>query len=134
MSNKNIAKKKEDFIEFKDGKINYGFSAFFKRVDERYSVHIPAYDLVFSAKDKESMDRKALKIVKAFYDFNIDHKSWRSFMLTIHKLGFRSPQHDFIMQSLMNKKPTKAKFSSNNQQKPNYADMESVELANEMSF
>ena len=37
--------------------------------DGGYACHVPAYDLFFSAKDEESMDRKSIAIVKSFLDF-----------------------------------------------------------------
>jgi hypothetical protein len=121
-------------IEFNSKGIHYTFTALYQEVEGRYTVYIPAYNMVFSAKDRQAMDRKAVRIVRSFYDFHLQNdekKTWRSFILAIHKLGFRAPNHDLIMKNLLDQsRPVKTKFSTKKSSVPNFFDAEQTKSFN----
>ncbi len=107
-------KKQPTYIEFKEGKIFYGFHArYIKEENGMYSWYIPAFDIYFSSKTKEDGHKRAQAMTKSFFKVWINNEGVRSFILQIHKLGFKAPSnHQAIIRDLISKKINTAKFKS----------------------
>lgn len=111
-----MADNKPSFINFTKGKINYAFHArYVKEENGMYSWYIPSFDIYFSSNTKEQGDKRAIAMTRAFFSHWINQESFRSFILQIHKLGFKAPEnHDFTIKQLLNKKIFEVKLKSKN--------------------
>lgn len=111
-----MANNKTPYINFSKNKIDYGFHArYVKEENGMYSWYIPSFDIYFSSNTKEQGDKRAISMTRAFFSHWINQESFRSFILQIHKLGFKAPEnHDFTIKQLLNKKIFDVKLKSKN--------------------
>lgn len=117
-------------IAFQKQGIIYNFTSYHKEIEGRFSVYIPAYKMFLSAKTKEEIKNKSIFMVKSFYEFHLKQNGLKNFMLEIHKLGFRTKNHDFIMKNLINGRPTNSKFNQNIVDTPKNFNIEDAEAVN----
>jgi hypothetical protein len=124
-----MAKKEPSFIQFRENGINYGFHAHYKKEGNMYSWYIPSFDIFFSSKTKEEGDRRAIAMTTSFFNQWIHHESFRSFILQIHKLGFRAPEHhEYKIKQLLNREKVTGKFRAKDSYLPNdFIDSDSIE-------
>lgn len=109
-----MADNKPTFINMTREGIKYGFHARY-RVEENgmYSWYIPAFDIYFSSQTKEQGDKRAVAMTKSFFNHWINYESFRSFILQIHKLGFKaSEHHELTIKQLISRQRIDAKFKS----------------------
>lgn len=109
-----MSKSEPTFISINNGKISCGFHIFFKS-DENgvFSWFIPGFNIRFSSKDKESGDKRAIIMVKAYFNYWIERVSYREFLLNIHRSGFKaSENHELTISRLLTRKTNSAKFKS----------------------
>ncbi|MEX2235440.1 MAG: hypothetical protein WD824_24980 [Cyclobacteriaceae bacterium] len=108
-----MSNEKPTFIQFKKGRIDYGFYWIRKQEGDYFSCYIPAYDLYFSCKaDVATATKRAANMVRAFLDFWRIKEGNRSFFLKLHSLGFRTHNHNFTLKQLLNNKNIETKFSA----------------------
>lgn len=84
------------------------------------NYYIPGFNLFFSANDEETGSKRGKAMVRAFLDYWINQESPRSFILEIHKLGFRTKNHDLVMKEFLHKKITSSKFNSSQSTVPEH--------------
>ena len=131
-----MSDKQPTFIEINNGRIYCGFHAYHKKTESgMYSWYIPGFNIRFSSKDKETGDKRAIIMVNAFFSYWVDRVSYREFILEIHKLGFKAPQHDLTVNRLLTKKVHTAKFKSSVIKLPDPKEYEqSKSLKTELAF
>ena len=111
--------KEPTFIKFSKEGIHYAFHA--RSIQEKngmFSWYIPAFDIFFSSKDRETGRAKAKSMTESFFTYWIGQESFRAFILQIHKLGFKSPNHDLTVSEMIKRKRSDAKFTSKNEYLP----------------
>lgn len=109
-----MAGTKPSFIHMTRDGINYGFHAHYKAEENgMYSWYIPAFDIYFSSQSIEQGNKRAVAMTRSFFNHWIEHESFRSFILQIHKLGFKaSEHHELTIKQLISRKRIDAKFKS----------------------
>lgn len=107
-----MEKEKGPFVQIKaDGGIRYRMKIL--STSEGTDYFIPGFNLFFSVQDKAKADQRARHMMTAFFDLWIRDSGPKQFFLQLHKLGFRSPNHDHVMQKVLKRNPIRsAKFSS----------------------
>lgn len=78
-----------------------------------YSSYMPGFDMYFTSNSQEDSLVKAESMLNHFFDFWIKDQNWKSFVLQMHKLGFRAPLHNMEMQNLLKNRPTTTNFQNN---------------------
>jgi hypothetical protein len=87
----------------RDG-ISYAYNAhFIKEENGMISAYIPAFDIYFSAADRETASKRGSSLVTSFFSFWIKQQGFRSFVLQILKLGFKAPNAGELKQLLERK-------------------------------
>ena len=94
-------------INIKGGGIEYRY-AYYHRTEKNgmHSWYIPGFNMFFSTKTQEAGSVRAAAMVKSFFiDYFEKQDSFRSFILELHRLGFRaSSYHDLTINKLLTKK------------------------------
>jgi hypothetical protein len=109
-----MSKNEPTFISINNGKISCGFHIFFKS-DENgmFSWFIPGFNIRFSSTTKEAGDKRAIIMVKAYFNYWIERVSFREFILNIHRSGFKAAEnHELTVSKILSKKLKSAKFKS----------------------
>jgi hypothetical protein len=102
---------KPTYIKIEHHKITYGFYWSWSIEGEYISAYIPAYDIYFSCKgDIEKATKRAKIMVRAFFDFWVKNQGEKSFFLQLHKLGFRTNNHNYTLKRLLNKEKFDTQF------------------------
>jgi hypothetical protein len=92
------------YIEIKNGRIGYAFHFYFKKEGNMYAGYIPAYKIHFSSPSEEQVKRRAEIMVRSFYNYmEAKNTSFKDFVLTINGLGFKAPEHNYVMGVLTGK-------------------------------
>ena len=102
--------------------VSVGFSTFsHTKVDSgMISCYIPGFDISFSAKDQEAIDKKSHALVHAFIDYFFipvegikqSKGGLKGITLELHKLGFKANDDLITVKKLINNEVVKAKFKS----------------------
>lgn len=111
-----MADRKASFINFTKNGLDYGFEARYRVEDDgMYSWYIPTFDIYFSSTTKEQGDQRAIAMTRAFFNHWINEESFRSFVLQIHKLGFKAAEnHELTIKRLISREIHNASFNSKN--------------------
>lgn len=117
-------------INIKDGKITGAFSILYKEEEKCISCYIPGFDISYSVMidDKSKIKSRGKNMVVSFFNFWVKNQGMKSFFLELHKLGFRSEKHDFVLRQLLNNKLKDAKFGNKTEVEDNQEVLE-AELA-----
>lgn len=91
--------------------INYSFTTLFNEAEEGMYCYIPGFDIHFFATSDEERTSISRAMTQSFFDFWVKEQGQKSFLLHLNKVGFRTQNHNFAMQSLLNsRKINKTKF------------------------
>lgn len=107
-------KSTDTYIIFKEEGLKIGYGHFTSDNKNGFvDSYIPGFNIAFSSPSQEVASQRADAMIRHFFDFWIKNQGWKEFMLTIHKLGFRTDMHNLRMKELLNnKRPNNSKFSS----------------------
>jgi len=115
--------------------VSIGYSVYYNQEDEKnmMSCYIPGFNISFSAKNAEAMDKKAKALVHSFVDYFFIHAEegkqprggLKGITLELHKLGFKAANDMITVKKLINNEVVKAKFKSI-EGAPSYYDTESM--------
>jgi len=95
---------RDTFISIQRTGIRYAYNALFiKEENGMVSGYIPAFDIYFSAPDREIASKRGESLVAAFFNFWIKQQGFRAFVLQILKLGFKAPNVQELKQLLERK-------------------------------
>jgi len=116
----NTNSKNESRIIFEPGKVRAEYDIFVKtsELKSKLTCYIPAFDLIYSANSSEEIKKRADIMVKSFVRFYFEEDSSKNFFVALHKLGFRTPNHNLTMKEALNKKLVRAKFLNTNNEVP----------------
>ena len=90
-----LIKKKIDFINLTPTSIKYGYNSHFvQEEDGLFSWYIPSFDIYFSSNTKEEGDNISRAMVKSFMNYWLKEKGFRSFVLQVFKLGYKTSSHE----------------------------------------
>ena len=79
------------------------------------SCYIPGFEIYFSASDEVVMLKKSQTLTRFYFDHYLKHSTksgMKSFVLDLHKRGFKANNDISTVHSLINNKMIKAKFNS----------------------
>ncbi len=102
----------------KDGdKIHVGwmFTTLSKEINGKLSCFIPAFNIYFSAKDMDMVEKKSMVLTQMYMDNFVLHQKGGigSLVRQLHKLGFTAPKDAIVKKSILKDgKIPNAKFSS----------------------
>ncbi|MFN0254527.1 hypothetical protein E6A44_003035 [Pedobacter ureilyticus] len=97
--------------------INYSFTTLYNESEEGLYCYIPGFDIHFFATSEEERTTIANAMTHSFFDFWVKEQGQKSFLLHLNRIGFRTQNHNFAMQSLLNSrniKKTKFKLLRDN--------------------
>lgn len=108
--------------------IEVSYNVFKKsKTNGKIICYIPAFDYIFSANNDNEIKVKSEAMIASFFDYYEKEESFKSMIIQIHKMGFRSAQHNYIMSQLLNKKPlNKADMKIVNSVPEEFEDAESI--------
>jgi hypothetical protein len=122
-----MKKSEPTFIVINRDGLRFAYHTLFNiEEDGAVSCYIPAFDIFYSAPNKEEGSRRSRLMVESFMNFWIKKQGFRSFVLQILKLGFKTQNHEQLTQ-LLNRKNINAKLSSRNPNIPTGFDKSEVE-------
>jgi len=102
------------FITIKDGSIDFGGYYFYNEVKGGgFICQMPSFDIFFYAKDKAEAKKRAHAMVRSFFQHWLNDQNWKQFILQLHKLGFRTDNHNYTIKQLLNRRQDNTKFHSN---------------------
>lgn len=106
--------KNEARVSFEPGKVKAEYNILVKadQKNSRYTCYIPAFDLIYPAKSNEDIKKRADAMVSSLMNFYFKEDNPKNLFIALHKLGFRSPNHNMIMKDALNKKEIRAKFQN----------------------
>lgn len=97
--------------ELKKIRITYSFTTLTKKEENGLLCYIPGFDIHFFAPNDEERKKIGAAMTKSFFDFWIKDQGQKSLLLHLNKCGFRTENHNFAMQKLLNNsKISKTKF------------------------
>jgi hypothetical protein len=105
--------------------IDYGFTWAFREDGEMYSIYVPGFDIYFSCeKDMEKVKARARAMVRSFFNYWVkqEGKNGRELnhlFLQLHKLGFRTNNHNYNLKRLLHKELFNTKFNGEISNVPN---------------
>lgn len=105
---------KEDYISITGNRIDYGFHSRYRvEEDGSYSWYIPTFEMFFSSENLEAGEKRAKIMAQSFFNFWIESQSFRSFVLQIHKLGFKANEnHNLVIKNLLKRGVSDIKLKS----------------------
>jgi hypothetical protein len=126
-------------IIFEKGMIDVRWSFYtvtHKEDDGGYSCYIPGFDIYFSAKDIDAMNKKSRVLTKLYFNhFLRDPKNGlKHFALELHKSGFKTVGGDFEMKQLLGNKHVNSKFKSMVNLPERFASSSIIEQESNMSL
>ncbi len=100
-------KKQENYVQIKKGgRISSGFFYIAQKEESgMISCNIPAFDIWFSASSEEEATHRAKSMVNTFFRYWILDAGWKQFVLQLHKLGFKTSNHNFTIKPKQYGKP-----------------------------
>ena len=121
-------KAQQTVIHFTPDAIEVSYSVFKKtKTNGKIICYIPAFDYIFSANNEGEIKIKSEAMIASFFDYFEKEESFKSLIIQIHKMGFRSAQHNYVMSQLLNKKPVnKADMKIVNSVPKEFEDAESM--------
>jgi hypothetical protein len=113
MSNSNNHTK----IKFRPGYIDIDYRIFVNDAEEEkqkyFDCFVPGFNLKFSATSVDDIDVRAKAMVVSFFNYHKQQKSnLNELVLEIHRMGFRSPKHNYVVKEILNKRMNDASFNS----------------------
>ncbi len=122
-----MAVPKETFISINREGIRYGYHVLhIPEENGMISSYIPAFDIYFSSPNKEKASERSRTMVTSFFNFWIKKQGFRSFVIQILKLGFKT-QNASELKQLLERKNINAKLNSNSTAPKDYLKAEVVE-------
>lgn len=126
-------------IKFEGGKVHIFWNfltAAKKKDDGGFACYIPAFDIYFSATDKETLDKKSITLTKLYFDYfmNEPRKGFKNLILDLHKLGFKTKHDAFTIKQLLNNIHINSKFKSCGEIPPSFKDALVEENESEMAI
>lgn len=101
-------------ITLDNGKMNIIYNVLTVRDKDENAKHIdcfvPAFNLKFSTTSEENISKYSNAMVSSYFNYFLKKENFKAMIVEIHKLGFRTNQHNFVMNQLLNKKKRNAKF------------------------
>lgn len=92
-------------IHFDNNAIDVNYNVFVKDVRNGKTIcYVPIFDFIFSVNSKDEIQAKGNAMIDSFITWYEEKETFNSFLLKIHSMGFRSPQHNFVMDQLLKKK------------------------------
>lgn len=101
----------KDSIQIKSGNITVSYNVHFIAEEGMVSAYIPAFDIYYSAPDRETAERRSENAVKAFHKYWMENQGWKKYILKLHHLGFKTANHEVQMRNMLHNRPVNAKFS-----------------------
>ncbi|WP_445720370.1 hypothetical protein [Flavobacterium sp.] len=105
-------------ITLDNGKMNITYNVLTIRDKDENAKHIdcfvPAFNLKFSTTSEDNIFKYSNAMVSSYFNYFLKKENFKAMIVEIHKLGFRTNQHNFVMHQLLNKKKRNAKFSIDN--------------------
>ena len=101
--------------------IHWGFNIFMKKnTNGKFICFIPSFDIIFSTKNENEIDNKAIALTKMFFDNFIIYKknAVKAISEELHSLGFKADADAYIRMQYAKNKPSKAKFKMDNSKIP----------------
>lgn len=128
------ATKKRTFIKIEDGRIKeYAFQYFFKAEGAFVTCKVPAFDLHFSSpNDEAEVKKRAGAMVRAFFNYWIKDVGPKQFFLELHKLNWRTENHNYALKKLLNKEKIDTKFQGPTELPDGFKKVESVSSQEEV--
>lgn len=90
--------------EIKKVQVTYSFSILSQDEDEGHACYIPGFDVYFFANTQEEILSIGRSMLSTYFDFWIKNQGYKAFFLELNKIGFRTENHTFAMQKLLNRK------------------------------
>ncbi len=97
---------KETSIKISTGHIEVSYQISYGFDGKYYNATIPAFDMFFCTTDEDKIQSRADSMIKTFFNYwaKSDKKTgFKNLILDLHKLGFRTENHNFAMKNLLNK-------------------------------
>ena len=104
-----MSKVPDTFVEINIQKrnIHYQYSVYTREESNgMYSWYVPGFNMFFSSRTESDGQKRAAAMVKSFFiDYFERQKNFRSFVLELHRLGFRANKlHDLTINKLLTKR------------------------------
>lgn len=107
---KEQSKEQPNFIQIKPDGINYGYhSRFIEEKNGMYSWYLPSFDIYFSSSTKEEGEKRSLEMTESFFNYWLQKKGFRTFLMQILRLGYQARSHKEL-QGLLNRKNLNAQL------------------------
>lgn len=107
-------------IKINKGKIDAIFNVVSKKDGSMISCYIPGFDIFFSVSESEKIESRAKNMVYSFLSYWVKTAGHKSFFLELHKLGFRTGNHNFALKQLLNNVTNTANFGLEKAVSPEY--------------
>ena len=135
-------KNQVNFISFRPVgrliEVKWRMTIFKKEKDTgRYACFIPALNIHFTSKDKESAANKAKALSRIYFDHFLAHSKngLKKIVLELHKLGFRAPNDTYTVHKFANNSVIPAKFKLPDGEVPeNYINAHQTMVESEMEI
>lgn len=99
-------------ISVDNNKIHTRFSVFInKQATGPIACYIPGFDIYYSSPNEEKIESRAKNMIRAFLEFWIKNQGQKNFFLELHKLGFKTDNHNLQMKNALNNTLKKAVFN-----------------------
>lgn len=105
-------KSKETFVSISNGKVEAGYTYFYRKEGNMYSVIIPAFRLAYSCNSEEEMSRENKAMIQAFVNYWLKDLGPKKFIIQLNALGFRTADHAITMKRLLHGETKRAKFKA----------------------
>jgi hypothetical protein len=106
-----------------NGKVRVDYTVFYKKKPNgKYICYMPGFNHSFTAHSENDISIKADAMNQCFFDYYAEKNTFDGLILQLHRLGFRSPQHNYVMDQLLRHKKNAAKMTFPSYTPDEYAD------------
>ena len=118
--------------------ISYNYMVKIKREEDGLiSCFIPSFDIYYTAPSEQEIVPKSQRLTRSlilYFDHN-RKTALRSFVLHLHKLGFKAPNDTMTVKNFINNKVVKTKFKSDKTEAPTgFVPSETIIEESELEF
>uniref|UniRef100_UPI004048FCDF hypothetical protein n=1 Tax=Flavobacterium sp. TaxID=239 RepID=UPI004048FCDF len=103
-------------INVRPGFIDINYRILANKDDESnyYDCFIPGFNIKFSTKSQDDIVVYSKAMITSFFNYHKVKENFNALILEIHRLGFRTSKHNYIMKEILHKRIQDANFSASN--------------------